>query len=81
MAETGQMFGGATVERARRRSAHGALIATRARAAAAAGCRWLMVETEPRADEGDFASARNLTRLGLVPAYRRQVWTVTIPLP
>ncbi|MEV4759122.1 GNAT family N-acetyltransferase [Micromonospora sp. NPDC049559] len=64
----------ATEESHRGRGAQSALIAARAAAAAAVGCRWLVAETA-RPEPGDSTpSLNNMIRLGLTPLYDRQDW-------
>ncbi|HEX5114195.1 MAG TPA: hypothetical protein VFW65_03250 [Pseudonocardiaceae bacterium] len=65
------MFGGATVPRARARGAQSALLATRAKVAQQDGTRWLVAETE--ADPRN-PSLRNLHRAGFHPLYERTTW-------
>lgn len=65
------MFGGATVARARNRGAQSALLATRATAALRENARWLVAETEA---DPDNPSLRNLRRAGFRPLYERTDW-------
>jgi GNAT superfamily N-acetyltransferase len=60
---------GATAEGHRGRGAQSALIAARVKAAAAAGCEWVVSET---AETG--TSLGNMRRAGLRPVYLRQNW-------
>ncbi|MGH3166383.1 MAG: GNAT family N-acetyltransferase [Trebonia sp.] len=73
--ETAQFFGGSTLPEYRGRGAQTALIAARASAARAAGCRWLVAETEPEAPGGHVTSLRNLRRVGFEVLYERTNWT------
>lgn len=68
------MFGGATVPEARGRGAQSALLTIRARAARAAGCRWLVAETEADEPGGHNPSLHNLLRAGFRPLYERTDW-------
>ncbi|RKR86127.1 acetyltransferase (GNAT) family protein [Micromonospora pisi] len=65
----------ATRESHRRRGVQSALIAARAEAAAAAGCRWLVVEVDKPEVEGANPSLNKVARLGLTPLYDRTEWT------
>lgn len=65
------MFGGATVARARGRGAQSALLVTRARVAQQEGARWLVAETEA---DPQNTSLRNLYRAGFHPLYERTTW-------
>jgi hypothetical protein len=68
------MFGGATLPEARGRGAQSALLTARARAAQAAGCRWLVAETGAE-DPGEHnTSLRNMLRAGFEPLYERVTW-------
>jgi GNAT superfamily N-acetyltransferase len=69
-----QFFGGATVPAWRRRGAQSALLAARAEAARAAGCRWLVAETGAEAPGEHNSSLHNLLRLGFTVVYERQNW-------
>ncbi|HWG83969.1 MAG TPA: GNAT family N-acetyltransferase [Deinococcales bacterium] len=60
-----------TLAEARGRGAQSALIARRARDAAEAGCRWLVVETAEDSEQRPAPSFRNLRRLGFAVAYPR----------
>jgi ribosomal protein S18 acetylase RimI-like enzyme len=68
------MFGGATAPAARGRGAQSALLTTRARAAQAAGCRWLVAETEADEPGGHNSSLHNLLRAGFERLYERTDW-------
>ncbi|HEY1570443.1 MAG TPA: hypothetical protein VGG05_03805 [Pseudonocardiaceae bacterium] len=65
------MFGGATVPKARARGAQSALLAARAQVARQENIRWLVAETE--ADPHN-PSLRNLHRAGFRPLYERTTW-------
>jgi GNAT superfamily N-acetyltransferase len=65
------MFGGATVPKARARGAQSALLAARARVARQEDMLWLVAETE--ADQHN-PSLRNLYRAGFHPLYERTTW-------
>jgi len=67
----GHLFGGATLAGYRGRGAQSALIDARIAAARAAGCDWVIAET----DVTDNPSLRNMRRAGLRPYYERQHWT------
>jgi GNAT superfamily N-acetyltransferase len=68
------MFGGATLPEARGRGAQSALLTVRARAAQAAGCRWLVAETGAE-DPGEHnTSLHNMLRVGFEPLYERVTW-------
>jgi len=72
--ECADMFGGATLPGWRGRGAQSALLTARARAARAAGCRWLVAETGAE-DPGDHnASLHNMRRAGFEPLYERTTW-------
>lgn len=61
----------------RGRGAQTALVVRRLRAAAAAGCRWVSVETAEQTPEREAPSFRNLRRLGFSVVYTRPnyLWT------
>jgi GNAT superfamily N-acetyltransferase len=69
------LFGGATLPAARRLGAQSALIAARASAARAAGCRWLVGETAAEGPGEHNSSLRNLLRAGMTARYERPSWT------
>lgn len=71
----GQLFGGATLPFARGRGAQSALLAARARAAHAAGCRWLVAETGVERPGTHNSSLHNMARMGFTVLYQRQNWT------
>jgi GNAT superfamily N-acetyltransferase len=72
--ECADMFGGATLPERRGRGAQSALLTARARAAQAAGCRWLVAETGAE-DPGDHnTSLHNMLRAGFEPLYERVTW-------
>lgn len=69
------MFGGGTLPDSRGRGAQSALLTIRARAALAAGCRWLVAETGAE-DLGDHnTSLHNMRRAGFEPMYDRVTWS------
>ncbi|MET8645659.1 GNAT family N-acetyltransferase [Streptomyces sp. NPDC004096] len=68
------MFGGATLPQGRGRGAQSALLAARARAAQAAGCRWLVAETGAEARGEHNSSLHNMLRAGFQPLYERVTW-------
>lgn len=72
--EVGSLHSDATRESHRGRGAQSALLAARARAAAAAGCRWLVSETDRPEPGGSNPSLNNMIRSGLTPSYDRQNW-------
>ncbi|MGQ5262647.1 GNAT family N-acetyltransferase [Micromonospora sp. ZYX-F-536] len=65
---------GATLPTHRGRGAQSALLAARAAAATAAGCRWVTAETGRPQPGTSNPSLNNLLRLGLTPLYERQNW-------
>jgi GNAT superfamily N-acetyltransferase len=69
------LFGGATLPRARRRGAQSALIAARITAARSAGCDWLVGDTAPEKPGERNSSLRNMQHAGLKSRYLRQSWT------
>jgi GNAT superfamily N-acetyltransferase len=71
---TGQLFGGVTLPFARGRGAQSALLAARARAAHAAGCRWLVAETGVESTGTHNSSLHNMARMGFTSLYQRQNW-------
>jgi GNAT superfamily N-acetyltransferase len=73
----GQCFAGATLPGYRNRGAQTAMIAARARAAADAGCRWLVAEAETEIPGGHNSSVHNLLRLGFGMLYERPNWRFT----
>ncbi|WP_406079030.1 GNAT family N-acetyltransferase [Micromonospora sp. NBC_00858] len=72
--EVGVLAGAATAPDHRGRGAQSALIAARARAAAEAGCRWLVTQTWRPSPGSVNHSLNNMLRGGLVPLYDRQNW-------
>ncbi|MCX4760391.1 N-acetyltransferase [Streptomyces sp. NBC_01275] len=68
------MFGGATLPEGRGRGAQSALLAARARAARAAGCRWLVAETGAERPGSHNTSLHNMIRIGFEPLYERATW-------
>ncbi|MGK5741640.1 hypothetical protein [Micromonospora sp. URMC 103] len=70
----GALNAGATLPSHRRLGAQSALIAARAEAARAAGCRWLVAETGRPAEGTTNQSLVNLERAGLRVRYVRQNW-------
>ena len=67
--EVASLHAGATTAEYRGRGAQSALIATRAKAAAAAGCQWVVSETAVTGP-----SLNNMRRAGLRTLYTRQNW-------
>lgn len=72
--ECANMFGGATLPDSRGRGAQSALLAIRARAAEAAGCRWIVAETGAEAPGTHNTSLHNMLRAGFQPLYERPTW-------
>ena len=72
--EAAGMTGGSTVPSARRQGAQTALLAVRARAAADAGCRWLVSETGAEAPGTHNSSLHNMRALGFEVLYERPNW-------
>jgi GNAT superfamily N-acetyltransferase len=70
----GKLTSDVTRESHRGRGIHSAVIAARARAAAEAGCRWLVTETETAERPGSNPSLNNMVRAGLTPLYERVDW-------
>ncbi|MER7891253.1 hypothetical protein ABTX15_15650 [Micromonospora sp. NPDC094482] len=70
----GSLNSGATLPSHRKLGAQSALIAARAEAARAAGCRWLVAETGRPAEGATNQSLVNLERAGLRVRYVRQNW-------
>ncbi|MEU6845450.1 GNAT family N-acetyltransferase [Streptomyces sp. NPDC046716] len=68
------MFGGATLPEARGRGAQTALLAARAQAARAAGCRWLVAETGAEGPGEHNTSLHNMLRGGFERLYERATW-------
>jgi GNAT superfamily N-acetyltransferase len=68
------LFAGATRPEYRGRGAQSALIAARARAAAQAGCRWLVTQTGAENPGTHNSSLHNLLRLGFEAVYERPSW-------
>jgi GNAT superfamily N-acetyltransferase len=73
--DAAQFFGGATLPSARRKGAQTALLAARAKAAHAAGCRWLVAETGAEQPGENNSSLHNMLRTGFNLLYERQNWT------
>ncbi|WP_411093562.1 N-acetyltransferase [Streptomyces sp. 049-1] len=73
--ECGDMFGGATLREARGRGAQSALLTARARAAEAAGCRWLVAEAVAEGPTDHNTSLHNMVRAGFEPLYDRVTWS------
>jgi GNAT superfamily N-acetyltransferase len=71
----GSLNSAATLPGHRNRGAQSALLAARAAAAAAAGCRWLVAETGKPAEGVSSPSMNNMLRVGLKPLYDRQNWS------
>jgi len=72
--DTAQFFAGATLPHARGLGGQSALLAARARAAQAAGCRWLVAETGVETPGSHNSSLHNMLRLGFRALYERQNW-------
>jgi GNAT superfamily N-acetyltransferase len=72
--ECAGMFGGATLPEGRGRGAQSALLIARARAAQAAGCRWLVAETGAEGPGDHNTSLHNMLRAGFEPLYERVTW-------
>ena len=70
----GSLNTAATVPTHRGRGAQSALLAARADAAAAAGCRWVVAETGRPEPGSSNPSLNNMRRLGLSPLYERRNW-------
>ncbi|HEX3649276.1 MAG TPA: GNAT family N-acetyltransferase, partial [Pseudonocardiaceae bacterium] len=73
-AEATNLFGGATVPKARSRGAQTALLLTRAKAAHEEGTRWLTAETGADTPNSHNSSLHNLHRAGFHPLYERTNW-------
>jgi GNAT superfamily N-acetyltransferase len=74
--EVGSLNSAATLPDYRAKGAQSALLAARAKAAAEAGCRWLVAETGVAHDRSN-PSLNNMLRFGLRPRYERQNWAWT----
>ena len=72
--ECADMFGAATLPEGRGRGAQSALLTARARAAQAAGCRWLVAETGAEGPGDHNTSLQNMLRAGFEPLYERVTW-------
>ncbi|WP_438306734.1 N-acetyltransferase family protein (plasmid) [Streptomyces sp. HUAS TT11] len=72
--ECANMFGAATLPSSRGRGAQSALLTIRARAAEAAGCRWLVAETGAENPGEHNTSLHNMLRAGFEPLYERPTW-------
>ena len=72
--ECADMFGAATIPEGRGRGAQSALLTARARAARAAGCRWLVAETGAEGPGDHNTSLQNMLRAGFEPLYDRVTW-------
>jgi hypothetical protein len=68
------MFGAATLPESRNRGAQSALLTARARAALAAGCRWVVAETGAEGPGEHNPSLHNMQRAGLESLYERLTW-------
>ncbi|SDL47050.1 hypothetical protein SAMN05421874_12239 [Nonomuraea maritima] len=77
--ECANMFGGATLPESRGRGAQSALLAIRARAAEAAGCRWVVAETGAEGPGEHNTSLHNMLRAGFQPLYERATWVWSDP--
>ncbi|MGH3169570.1 MAG: GNAT family N-acetyltransferase [Trebonia sp.] len=69
------LFGSATLPKARRRGAQSALIAARIATARDAGCTWLLGDTDAEGPGEHNSSLHNMLRAGLDFRYLRQNWT------
>jgi hypothetical protein len=69
-----QFFSGATLPHARHRGGQSGLLTARARAADAAGCRWLVAETGAETPGTHNSSLHNMLRIGFSVLYERQNW-------
>jgi hypothetical protein len=65
----------ATLSSHRNRGAQSALLASRAKEAVNAGCRWLVAEAERPSGHSTNPSLDNMLRAGLRPLYNRHNWT------
>ena len=75
--EVGQCFAGATKPEARGRGGQSALLQARAKAAKAAGCRWVVAETGAEQPGEHNSSLHNMLRLGFEVLYERRNWVWT----
>ena len=72
--DVGVLAGAATVEKARRRGAQGALMVARMTQAAELGLLWLSTETGSETAEDPNPSLHNMRRLGFTQLYERENW-------
>ena len=72
--DVGSLNSAATLADHRSKGAQSALLAARAKAAAEAGCHWLVAETGVAHDRSN-PSLNNMLRFGLRPLYERQNWS------
>ncbi|MFF2521985.1 GNAT family N-acetyltransferase [Streptomyces liangshanensis] len=72
--DAAQFLSATTLPHARRRGGQSAFLAARARAAAAAGCRWLVAETGAEAPGEHNSSLHNMRRAGFEVLYERRNW-------
>lgn len=77
--DVGSLNATATLPTHRNRGAQTALISARIKAAAEAGCRWLVAETDVAEHGASSPSLNNLKRAGLQPRYVRQNWVWRTP--
>lgn len=77
--DVGALHSGSTLPEYRGRGAQSALISARARAARAAGCRWVVAETGLSTPQQPNSSYHNMRRAGLNELYQRPVWRWTTP--
>jgi GNAT superfamily N-acetyltransferase len=77
--DVGSLNATATLPTHRNKGAQTALISARVKAAAEAGCRWLVAETGVAEDGATNPSLSNLKRAGLQPRYVRQNWVWRTP--
>ncbi|MEH1168510.1 GNAT family N-acetyltransferase [Micromonospora sp. CPCC 205539] len=72
--EVGALNAASTLPAHRGRGAQSALLAARAAAAVAAGCRWVTAETGRPEPGSSNTSLNNMLRAGLTPLYDRRNW-------
>jgi hypothetical protein len=72
--DIGSLNSAATLSAHQSQGAQSALVAARAKAAADAGCRWLVAETGVPEEGTRNPSLNNLVRAGFQPIYERQNW-------
>lgn len=74
--ETAHCYAAFTAPQARGRGGQTALLAARAQAAKAAGCRWLVSETGAEAPGEHNTSLHNMRRMGFEVVYERRNWVL-----